>query len=171
MAIDLDVHGNTKPLEAAVQAAVNRIRRQPIKITIDDKGATQPLGNMKRGADEFTKSMEAANARILAFGASMAIINGVGNAFKGMVKNLVEVEKSLADINVVMGLSAQNLDKFSDGLFKVAKETGAAFRVAADAATEYARQGLGVEESLKRTRDALVLTRLTGMDSAEAENL
>ena len=168
MAIDLDVHGNTKPLEAAVQAAVNRIRRQPIKITVDDKGATQPLGNMKRGADEFTKSMEAANARILAFGASMAIINGVANAFKGMVKNLVEVEKAMADVNVVMGLSAQNLEKFSDGLFKVAKETGAAFKVAADAATEYARQGLGVEESLKRTRDALVLTRLTGMDSAEA---
>lgn len=168
MAIDLDVHGNTKPLEAAVQAAVNRIRRQPIKITVDDKGATQPLGNMKRGADEFSKSMEAANARILAFGASMAIINGVANAFKGMVKNLVEVEKAMADVNVVMGLSAQNLDKFSDGLFKVAKETGAAFKVAADAATEYARQGLGVEESLKRTRDALILTRLTGMDSAEA---
>ena len=103
MAIDLDVHGNTKPLEAAVQAAVNRIRRQPIKITVDDKGATQPLGNMKRGADEFTKSMEAANARILAFGASMAIINGVANAFKGMVKNLVEVEKAMADVNVVMG--------------------------------------------------------------------
>jgi TP901 family phage tail tape measure protein len=168
MAIDLDVHGNTKPLEAAVQAAVNRIRRTPIKITVDDKGATQPLGNMKRAADEFSKSMEAANARILAFGASMAIINGVADAFKGMVRNMVEVEKSLADINVVMGLSAQNLDKFGDGLFKVAKETGAAFRVAADAATEYARQGLSVEESLKRTRDALVLTRLTGMDSAEA---
>jgi TP901 family phage tail tape measure protein len=168
MAIDLDVHGNTKPLEAAVQAAINRIRRQPIKITVDDKGATQPLGNMKRAADEFSKSMEAANARILAFGASMAIINGVADAFKGMVRNLVEVEKSMADINVVMGLSAQNLDKFGDGLFKVAKETGAAFRVAADAATEYARQGLSMEESLKRTRDALILTRLTGMDSAEA---
>ena len=79
MAIDLDVHGNTKPLEAAVQAAVNRIRRKPIKITVDDKGATQPLGNMKRAADEFSKSMEAANARILAFGASMAIINGVAD--------------------------------------------------------------------------------------------
>jgi len=168
MAIDLDVHGNTKPLEAAVQAAINRIRRQPIKITVDDKGATQPLGNMKRAADEFSKSMEAANARILAFGASMAIINGVADAFKGMVRNMVEVEKSMADINVVMGLSAQNLDKFGDGLFKVAKETGAAFRVAADAATEYARQGLSMEESLKRTRDALILTRLTGMDSAEA---
>ena len=168
MAINLDVHGNTQPLEAAVQSAINRIRRQPIKISVDDKGATQPLGNMKRAADEFSKSMEAANARIIAFGASMAIINGVADAFKGMVKNMVEVEKALADINVVMGLSARNLDDFSDGLFKVAKETGAAFKIAADAATEYARQGLNVEESLKRTKDALILTRLTGMDSAEA---
>ena len=168
MAINLNVTGNTQPLEAAVQSAVNRIRKTPIKMSIDDKGVTQPLGNMKRGADEFSKSMEAANARIIAFGASMAIINGVADSFKAMVRNMVEVEKSLADINVVMGLSVQNLDKFGDGLFKVAKETGAAFKVAADAATEYARQGLGVEESLKRTRDALILTRLTGMDSAEA---
>jgi len=168
MAINLDVHGNTQPLEASVQAAVNRIRKTPIKITVDDKGATQPLGNMKRGADEFSKSMEAANARIIAFGASMAIINGVSDAFKGMVRNVVEVEKALADINVVMGLSAANLDKFSDSLFQVAKETAASFDVAAAAATEYARQGLKVEETLKRTKDALILTRLTGMDSAEA---
>lgn len=168
MSINLNVGGNTQPLEAAVQAAVSRIRKTPIKITVDDKGATQPLGNMKRSADEFSKSMEAANARIIAFGASMAIMNGVSNAFKSMVRDLVEVEKALADINVVMNLSAQNLDKFSSGLFRVAKETGAAFNIAAVAATEYARQGLGVEESLKRTRDALILTRLTGMDSAEA---
>jgi len=168
MAINLNVSGNTQPLEAAVQAAVNRIRRQPIKITVDDKGATQPLGNMKRSADEFSKSMEAANARIIAFGASMAIINGIADAFKAVARNAIEVEKAMADINVVMNLSAQNLDKFSDGLFNVAKETGAAFNVAAQAATEYARQGLSVEQSLKRTRDALILTRLTGMDSAEA---
>ena len=98
----------------------------------------------------------------------MAIINRVADAFKGMVRNVVEVEKALADINVVMGLSAQNLERFSDGLFTVAKETGQAFKIAADAATEYARQGLSMEESLKRTKDALILTRLTGMDSANA---
>jgi TP901 family phage tail tape measure protein len=168
MSINLNVNGNTAPLEAAVQAAVNRIRKTPIKVTVDDKGATQPLGNMKRGADEFSKSMEAANARIIAFGASMAIINGISDAFKAMVANVVQVEKALADINVVMGLSLANLDKFSDSLFKVAKETAASFDVAAAAATEYARQGLAVEETLKRTKDALILTRLTGMDSANA---
>jgi TP901 family phage tail tape measure protein len=168
MSINLSVQGNTQPLEAAVQAAVNRIRKTPIKITVDDRGATQPLGNMKRGADEFSKSMEAANSRIIAFGASMAIINGVADGFKALVKNVVEVEKALADINVVMNLSTANLEKFSNGLFKTAKETGAAFNIAAEAATEYARQGLTMEESLKRTRDALILTRLTGMDSANA---
>jgi len=168
MSINLNVTGNTQPLEAAVNAAINRIRKTPIKITVDDKGATQPLGNMKRGADEFSKSMEAANSRIIAFGASMAIINGVADGFKALVKNVVEVEKALADINVVMNLSTANLEKFSNGLFKTAKETGAAFNVAAEAATEYARQGLTMEESLKRTRDALILTRLTGMDSANA---
>ena len=168
MSINLNVQGNTQPLEAAVNAAINRIRKTPIKITVDDKGATQPLGNMKRGADEFSKSMEAANSRIIAFGASMAIINGVADGFKALVKNVVEVEKALADINVVMNLSTTNLEKFSNGLFKTAKETGAAFNVAAEAATEYARQGLTMEESLKRTRDALILTRLTGMDSANA---
>ena len=98
MAINLDVRGNTAPLEAEVRAAVNRIRKIPVKLSIDDKGATQPLGNMRRGADEFSKSMEAANARIIAFGASMAIINGVGNAFKALVRDVIEVEKSLADI-------------------------------------------------------------------------
>ena len=168
MSINLNVNANTAPFEAQVQAAVNRIRSRPIKITVDDKGATQPLGNMRRSADDFSKSMEAANARILAFGASMAVINGVGNAFKPMVQDMIEVEKKLADINVVMDLSTQNLERFGNGLFNVAKEAGAAFNVAADAATEYARQGLGVEESLKRTRDALILTRLTGMDSANA---
>ena len=168
MSINLNVTGNTQPLEAAVNAAINRIRKTPIKITVDDKGATQPLGNMKRGADEFSKSMEAANSRIIAFGASMAIINGVADGFKALVRNVVEVEKALADINVVMNLSTANLEKFSNGLFKTAKETGAAFNVAAEAATEYARQGLTMEESLKRTRDALILTRLTGMDSANA---
>ncbi len=32
---------------------------------------TQPLGRITGQADEFTKSMEAANARVLAFGASV----------------------------------------------------------------------------------------------------
>ena len=38
----------------------------------------------------------------------------------------------------------------------------------ADAATELARQGLTVEQTLKRTQDALILTRLSGLKAAES---
>lgn len=169
MSINVDVHGNTDPLVRDVDAAVKRINRTGgIKIRIDDKGVTQPLGNMKRSADEFTKSLEASNARVLAFGASVGIINAVSDAFKGLVTQTIAVEKNLTDINVVMGLTSKQLDKFGGGLFKVAAETGAGFQAASEAATEFARQGLSVAETLKRTKDALVLTRLTGMKSTEA---
>ena len=169
MSIDIDVRGNTNPLIRDVDAAVKRINRSGgIKIRIDEKGVTQPLGNMRRSADEFTKSLEASNARVLAFGASVGIINAVSDAFKGLVTQTIKVEKNLTDINVVMGLTAKELDKFGSGLFKVAAETGAGFQSASEAATEFARQGLSVAETLKRTKDALILTRLTGMKSTEA---
>ena len=169
MSINIDVQGNTTPLERDVQAAVKRINRTGgIKIRIDEKGVTQPLGNMRRSADEFTKSLEASNARVLAFGASVGIINAVSEAFKGLVTSTMKVEKNLTDINVVMGLTNKQLDKFGGGLFKVAKETGAGFDAASEAATEFARQGLSVNETLKRTKDALILTRLTGMKAADS---
>ena len=51
--------------------------------------AVQPLGRMlgriRADADEFTKSIEASNARVIAFGASVGVINGISNAFKSLV--------------------------------------------------------------------------------------
>ena len=126
------------------------------------------LGKIRADADEFTKSIEASNARVIAFGASVGVINGISNAFKSLVATTVKVEKSMADINIVLGASQKNLAKFGDGLFKVAKNTAQSFEVVAEAATEFARQGLSIEETLSRTNDALILTRLTGLKAAES---
>ena len=76
MSINVNVGANTGPLERDVRAAMDRINRAGgLKVRVDDKGVTQPLGNMKRSADEFSKSLEASNARVLAFGASVVVIN------------------------------------------------------------------------------------------------
>ena len=40
-------------------------------------------------ADEFTKSLEASNARVVAFGASAGIIMKIDQAFKGMVSSVI----------------------------------------------------------------------------------
>jgi hypothetical protein len=53
-------------------------------------------------------------------------------------------------------------------LFDVARNTSQGLEVAAEAALEFSRQGLSMEEILRRTNDALILTRLTGIDAASA---
>jgi TP901 family phage tail tape measure protein len=119
-------------------------------------------------ADEFNKSLEASNARVIAFGASAGLIMQVDRALKAMVTSAIKVEKAMADVNVVMNASVKTLDQFGKGMFKVAKETAQGFDTVAEAATELARQGLGMEKTLSRTKDALILTRLTGMNAADA---
>jgi len=161
--IFLSVDGDTRPLESKL----NRISSKSINFNLRD-GISQPLGRITGKVSEFDKSLEASNARVLAFGASAGAVYAIGRAFKEVVASTIEVEKSLADINVVLNASASGLSKFGSGLFSIAKNTGQSFGEVAKAATELARQGLGVEETLKRTSDALILTRLSGLDAAKS---
>jgi len=140
-----------------------------IDLALNTRGF-RPLGRINGQLGEFEKSLDASNARVLAFGASAGAILAVRKAFTATVKSAIEVEKSLKDINVILQATSTNLQKFGSDLFKIASDTGQSFKVAAEAATELARQGLGVEETLKRTKDALILARLAGMDAADAVN-
>ena len=159
-------------LEASIQAAMkNAGKGAVINLGTSAKqisSLSQPLGRITGQADQFTKSMEAANARVFAFGASVGIINNVANAFKGVVKSTIEVESSLAKIYSVLDKAGSSAKDFENGLFQTAKNAGQSFQAAADAALELARQGLNSQEVLKRLNDTLILTRLSGLDSAAA---
>jgi len=162
-AINLDIGGNTRRLDRDIQKTVNRV----YAINLKTKG-DQPLGRITGKVNEFNKSLDASNARVIAFGASAGIIFGVQRAFSALVGATIEVQKSLQDINVILNVSAQNLQKFGGELFSIAKNTGQSFQDVAKAATEFSRQGLGVEETLKRTSEALILSRLSGLDAAKS---
>ena len=153
---------------AEINKVVNNIGGKQISFNVNGRSFTQPLGRITASANEFTKSLEASNARVIAFGASVGIINGISDAFKNLVLETVKFEKTLMDINVVLNASSQSLQEFGSGLFDVAKNTAQSFTVASEAALEFSRQGLTMEEVLIRTNDALTLTRLTGLKAAEA---
>lgn len=160
----------------ANQASLNRISQQiqstfgsnPINLNFNPRSFSLPLGRITGNVAEFDKSMEAANARVIAFGASAGALYAVQRGLKSIVSSMIEVEKSLTDINVIANLSDKSLAKFSNGLFDIAKNTGQSFKVVADAATEFSRQGLTVEETLKRTNDALILVRQSGISAEDA---
>jgi len=158
----ISVGADTRQLERDIQSALSR----DFKFKgLNEKAFTQPLGRITGAANEFQKSLDASNARVIAFGASAGLIYTVEKAFVELIKTTVNVQKSLTDINVILNTTTSGLAKFGADLFDIAKSTGQGFNEVAAAATELARQGLGVEETLKRTRDALILTRLSGLDT------
>ena len=164
----LNIKGRVVGLDESIQDIVNRVNRRGLSVKIRASDYTQPLGRITQKADEFSKSLEASNARVIAFGASAAIIGSVATAFSQVVIQAIKVEKLLTDINVVLGTSLPNLEKFGRDLFDVARNTSQGLEIAAEAALEFSRQGLSMEETLRRTNDALILTRLTGIDAAAA---
>lgn len=156
------VEGDTSPLRRELQD-IERNAILHMKVT-----GGQPLGRLTSKVTEFDKSLEAANARVVAFGASAAVISGVSLALKSMVSNAISVEAKLTDINTLLGLGSRSLNKFSADLFEVAKDTGQSFDVVSESAKEFSRQGLNVEDTLQRTKDAMILVRLSGLSAAEA---
>lgn len=157
--IIVDVGGNTRQLERDIAKVANQ------SINLNLKGFGQPLGKISGQLGEFEKSLAASNARVIAFGASAGAIFAIERALAETVRTAIKVEKALADINVILNTSSTSLKNFGSELFNIAKSTGQSFDAVAAAATELSRQGLGIEQTLKRTSDALILARLSGLDT------
>jgi len=159
-------------LEQSIAAAMKRVgSSSQINLGTSSKqinALSQPLGRITGQADEFSKSMAAANARVLAFGASAGIIAGVSKAMSGLLTSTIKVEKSLVEISTVLNKTGSELDKFGQDIFNVAKNTGKSFDEVAKGALELARQGLSAEDTLTRLNDALILSRLSGLDATQS---
>ena len=160
--IIIDVGGNTRQLEKDIAKVANQ------SINLNIKGFGQPLGKISGQLGEFEKSLAASNARVLAFGASAGAIYAVEKALGDTLRSAIKVQKALQDINVILNANTSSLKNFGAELFNIAKDTGQSFDVVAKAATELSRQGLGIEQTLKRTSDALILTRLSGLDTVSS---
>jgi TP901 family phage tail tape measure protein len=164
--LDIIVGADTRNLNRKVDTAVRRLERKGVNL--NTRKGEQALGRITGKADEFTKSLEASNARVIAFGASVAVIEGVRRSFVKLVTTIIEVESQLTSINSILGQSSSTIKQFGNSLFDVAKQTGQSFQQVAQTAQEFARQGLSVEQTLQRTSDALILTRLTTLKTDEA---
>lgn len=171
-----DTSAIPKQLSAAFRKFENGSRAtSSFKINLDtssfDKARSKlqlPLGQMSKDASEFAKSMDAATARVFSFTAATAMLYGFGAALKGIVSTGIEVEQQLAQIKVVLGATTKEFSNFTNQLFNISRDTATSFDKISEAAAEFSRQGLSVEETAKRTKDAMVLVKLTGMDAAKA---
>ncbi len=142
----------------------------PQSLVQASRQAKQALGRITGQASEFQKSLDASTARVFAFGATTSVLTGVASAFKALVASTISVEKRLVEINSILNASASDFADFRNTIFSVAKSTGQSFDIVADAAAELARQGLSAAETAKRLEAALILTRVSGLDSVKSVN-
>lgn len=173
MAVQINVAANQAALTASIQAGVQAYNQRfaqnnPINLSVNQRAFSQPLGRMTGDVKDFEAALAASNARVIAFGASTAVLGGVIRSFKELANVTIDVEKNLADINRVFGLTTSQLQKFSTDLFSVGKQTASSFDDASKAALEFSRQGLKAEEVLIRTKDALTLARVAGISTANS---
>jgi TP901 family phage tail tape measure protein len=130
-----------------------------------------PFSLATRNTRDFISELERANQRVITLGLAFQTLRSSQQILSGIVRSTIEVEKAFTEINAVFGLTSKNLDKFGKELFNVARDTSQSFQKASEAAKEFSRQGLSAEETLKRTKSALTLSRVAAMDVAESVNV
>ena len=172
MAVQVNVQANQQALINSIQQGVNAFNQRfaksnTLNLNINERSFTQPLGRITGAVDDFGSAMAASNARVIAFGASTAVLGTAIASFRALAKSTIEVEKNLTDVNRILNLSTGQLQEFGRALFDISKRTATSFNDASKALLEFSRQGLSAEETLRRTNDALTLTRLAGL-GAEA---
>ena len=154
-------------MATSLNASLN-VSLNPQSLNQSTKQIQQALGRITGQASEFQKSLDASTARVFAFGATTAVLNGVTQSFKKLVSTTIEVEKRLIEINSIFQATDVQFNKFRNSIFRVAKETGQAFSTVAEGAAELARQGLSAEETATRLKASLVLTRISGLDAEKS---
>jgi TP901 family phage tail tape measure protein len=171
--VDLEIRqaeARAKVLADKVGASFQKIRIGGFDSTAFKQGSAA-LGRIRQDADQFTKSMEAANARVLAFGTAVGVIEGMRRSFLALIKTTAEVETALTRISIVadedLKKTGTTIEQVGKQIFTVAKQTGQSFATAAESYLELSRQGLGLSQSLERTKVSLDVVRASGAEHSK----
>ena len=118
---NISVGADTSKLERDIQQAASRLRK-PIDIRVKDN-ASSALGNITGKTTKFNDALDAATARVVAFGAAAGAFNLVRKGIEELLRSTVEVEASLARININLNETQDFLKQFSKNIFDIARNT------------------------------------------------
>lgn len=158
---------NTKAGQQRVQQLYNQANalfsQKGVNLKINAGGSSKlPLGQFSSDLRKFETSLDAATARVAAFTSATTLLYGMGKAFKALATDSIAVEKAMTKIQAIFQGTTAELNKMQKDLFRVANLTGQSFYDTADAAAEFARQGLTLQKTIEATTAAMLLARLSG---------
>jgi TP901 family phage tail tape measure protein len=123
------------------------------------------------GAESFGQRIAIITARFAAYLVSIRAILAVQQAFRASLESIVEFDNILQDLRKVVSDTPEGLQRLSESLFQVARDTGRSIQDAADSFNIFIRQGLSTEEALQKTEAALQATAISTLNQDEATKL
>lgn len=100
----------------------------------------------------------------------MQPINMVRNAVSSLNETLVETETRLVELNRVLPEGSATSREEADALYGLAEKYGQTFDNVSQIAVNFARTGLGWQDTLKATESAVLALNVAELDTEEATN-
>lgn len=167
---DYDLRINTKNADRELAALYNYYNNQFSRkgLNLQINAGSGGISSLNKDLTTFNRNLDVSTSRIVSFAATSSLVFGLVNAFQTLVKDSISVEKSLASIQAITGVSDSSLSKLSDTIFSLANSAGQSFDQASSAFEEFARQGLSATRSIEATSAALTLSRIGATNAATA---
>ena len=143
----------------AGQAAFQQIARQVVL-------AEKPVMTLGQGMNNLLRTFGNTARYML----STAVISGITRAFSDAFSYVKDLNKSLNDIRIVTGYSADEMEKFAKSANKAAKELSVATNEYAKASLIYFQQGLDYDEVERRTAATVKMAQVTGQAMEETSD-
>jgi hypothetical protein len=137
-------------------AAYNSFARSVLNANVQLKQSSQLLDKM---AITFKNTVR--------YGISSSVFNNLSNSVQKAYDYTVKLDKSLNDIRIVTGLSADEMDKFAVQANRVAKDLGRSTKDFTQAALIYYQQGLSSQESQARAEVTMKAANVTGQSGQD----
>ncbi len=129
------------------------------------------LGIAGQGAKTFGLAIAFAGVRLAAFTIAIRLIFGLQRALGDAVRSVIKFESALADTNKIFRISNAEIQDFGKQQVQLAIQFGQTVSAVQEVGTEFARQGLTVNEVLKATAASLLAVNAAGVTTTAAMEL
>ena len=118
-------------------------------------------------SSKFLDDMAKTMANTAKWGVASSVLNNMSNSVQKAWTFTKELDKSLNDIRIVTGKSADEMERFARIANNAAKDLGKSTKDYTDASLIYYQQGLSDEESQKRAEITLKTANVTGQSTSD----
>ena len=145
-------------VEKQLEYAQEKQKQKQLELNQTTKKSTSLFGNFKNTLKQ-----------VISAGLSWKIFSTIINTLKDVQNTVIDLDKSLVDLQIVMGSTRGEAREMLSTYSQMAQELGSTTKEVATAAVEWQRQGYTIAETNTLIKNSMILSKVGMIESAEAQ--